>query len=222
MDADRSDILRIGRTLRPNDVQYLLVKKLDFNDQFVFIIVNEYSQVHITATVSSTHPHDNGKPANEQRRDVPSSSLPPAKTYSTYQFLKFRNPNVIIYKAFLNESTGFGHQQRVEQYFFVNSKFQIQLVYPLYSDTEERQRYIDKIQQKYRIEYILESEKYLKVHHLSHEDQGIIEFKSEFNIIQEKKLLFTQLNQKQDWTLFDRDIVVQLVVDGNRQQIVYV
>lgn len=129
-----------------------------------------------------------------------------------------------IYRTTLLDNDRNGNYYKFEQYFMLNARYQIQLIYPFYEDYSEKFRITDWIKEKYKINYILEDEKYIQVHHTSFLDRGILEFKPDSNVTREKHMILQQLNQnnKKEGFRFDQNVVIQLVCDGIKQQVVYI
>lgn len=157
------------------DVQCTLLKQ-EPNDIMIFILVNTNNHIHITVDMKNIN--KTVQPTN----------------YSSYEFLKIRNPSVDVYQTQLIEKDRFGKDKKIEQYFLVNSRYQIQLVYPQYPDNSEKFKITDMIKEKYKIEYILDNDMMMKVFQRSHSDKGILRYNSDLNCIRQKYNLMRQLN----------------------------
>ena len=210
------------------DIQCALMKQDSINS-LIFILVSSNNHVHIR-----------GSKKAETRCRACTSAVDAApdcqgcmklklyevagdpQTFSSYEYLKARNPHVTVFQTHLIDKDRFGKDRKIEQYFLVNSRYQIQLLYPCYEDNSQKFRITDLIKDKYGIEYILDNDKFTKVVYRNHLQKGILKYDSQMNVTRQKLDLMKQLNLGHEWVDFDKNSVVQLVCDALQQQIVYV
>jgi hypothetical protein len=76
----------------------------------VFIIVSTNNHIHI-------------KRKKDVRTNIFKEPDGDPISYSSYEFLKIRNPNISVFQAQLIDKDRFGKDRKVEQYFLVNARY---------------------------------------------------------------------------------------------------